>query len=93
MHAALEASRQRVLTARTALGAAVVGAQSVVSELEAALLAVSEEARRPHREVSVREVIQLSQRLGYVVSAPFGWAVSYAILMRQLQAAMVCCCG
>lgn len=74
MHAALDASRQRVLTARTALGAAVVGAQSVVSELEAALLAVSEEARLPHREVSVREVVQLSQRLGYVVSAPFGWA-------------------
>ena len=71
----LARSNATLAAARSDLAAAVQRQHGSVAELEEALLLASEELRRPRTPVSLQDVMQLSQRLGYVTSAPLGWMV------------------
>jgi hypothetical protein len=71
----LQQSKRRVVAAKADLAAAVGDAHDTVRELEECLLQVSEGLRRPRVSTTIQDVVQLSQRLGYVVSAPLRWQV------------------
>ncbi len=75
MHDSLTSAQQQVSASTAALADRIAATQARVSTLQECIVAASEELRRPRATTSVAEVVQLGQRLGYVVAAPSGWMV------------------
>ena len=72
----LDDTRVQLSTKRAALDAAVAHVNSTVTELEDAVLAARNELALPKVATDIPTILTVSQRFGYVVSAPHNWQAS-----------------